>query len=82
MFIDWLTIYQDFDYQLPLIGDRAFLVVDMTIDGAGDVIGTKCPAINHEGSFSTSLQIRISGNRLTVSGNPTLQLCELVHTFA
>jgi len=71
MFIDWLTIYQDFDYQLPLIGDRAFLVVDMTIDGAGDVIGTKCPAINHEGSFSTSLQIRISGNRLTVSGNPS-----------
>jgi len=71
MFIDWLTIYQDFDFQLPLVGDRAFLVVDMTIGGSGDVIATRCPSINHEGSFSTTLQIRISGNRLTVSGNPS-----------
>jgi len=71
MFIDWLTIHQDFDYQLPLIGDRAFAVIDMTEQGAGEIITTKCPTINHEGSFSTSVHIRISGNRLTVSGNPS-----------
>ncbi len=71
MFIDWLTIHQDFDYQLPLIGDRAFMVVDMTDHGAGEILTTKCPTINHEGSFSTSVHIRISGNRLTVSGNPS-----------
>jgi hypothetical protein len=71
MFIDWLTIHQDFDYQLPLIGDRAFAVIDITEQGAGQILTTKCPTINHEGSFSTSVHIRISGNRLTVSGNPS-----------
>jgi hypothetical protein len=70
-FIDWVTTYQDFDFELPLIGDQAFLVVDMTIGKEGDILATKCPSINHEGSFSTSIQIRISGNRLTVSGNPS-----------
>lgn len=71
MFIDWLTMHQNFDYQLPLIGDRAFMVVDMTEQGGGEILTTKCPTINHEGSFSTSVHIRISGNRLTVSGNPS-----------
>ena len=68
MFFDWLTAHQDFDYQLPLIGDRAFIVIDTE---TSEQLQVKTPAINHEGSFSTQLQIRISGNRLTVSGNPS-----------
>lgn len=68
MFFDWLTVHQDFDYQLPLIGDRAIVVLDTD---SGEQLQVKCPSINHEGSFSTNIQIRISGNRLTVSGNPS-----------
>lgn len=68
MFYDWLTIYQDFDFRLPIMGDRAFLNID-TI--TGEQLAITQPSIQHEGSFSTSVQIRISGNRLTVSGNPS-----------
>lgn len=68
MFIDWLTVHQDFDYSLPLIGDRAFIVLDTD---TGEELQVKCPTINHEGSYSTGIHIRISGNRLTVSGNPS-----------
>lgn len=68
MFFDWLTVHQDFDYQLPLIGDCAIVVLDTV---SGEQLQVKCPSINHEGSYSTNIQIRISGNRLTVSGNPS-----------
>lgn len=71
MLIDWLKIYQDFDYQLPLLGDKAYAVHDITDHALGDFIATKCPTYQHEGSYSTSVHIRISGNRLTVEGNPS-----------
>lgn len=68
MFIDWLTVHQDYDFRLPLVGDRALIVLDTD---SGEELQVKCPTISHEGSYSTNLQIRISGNRLTVSGNPS-----------
>ncbi len=68
MFIDWLTVHQDYPERLPLIGDRALLVLDVE---TGEELQTRCPTISHEGSYSTNIQIRISGNRLTVSGNPS-----------
>ena len=68
MFIDWLTVHQDFDFVLPLVGDRAFVIIDTD---TGEELQVKCPTINHEGSYSTGIHIRISGNRLTVSGNPS-----------
>lgn len=68
MFFDWLTLHQDYDFKLPLIGDRAFVVIDTD---TGEELSTKVPTIQHEGSFSTGIHIRISGNRLTVSGNPS-----------
>lgn len=68
MFIDWLTVHQDFDFRLPLIGDRALIVLDTE---TGEELQVKCPTISHEGSYSTNIQIRISGNRLSVSGNPS-----------
>lgn len=68
MFIDWLTVHQDFDFQLPLIGERAFIAVDTV---TGDQLSIKCPSIRHQGSYSTSIQILISGNRVTISGNPS-----------
>ena len=68
MFIDWLTVHQDYDFRLPLVGDRALIVLDTD---TGEELQVKCPTISHEGSYSTNIQIRISGNRLTVSGNPS-----------
>lgn len=68
MFYDWLTAHQDFDYQLPLIGDRAYVVIDTE---TSEQLQVRVPTIQHEGSYSTQLHIRISGNRLTVSGNPS-----------
>jgi len=68
MFFDWLTVHQDHDFRIPMVGDREIVVLDTD---TGEQIHSKCPAINHKGSFSTQLQIRIAGNRITVSGNPS-----------
>lgn len=68
MFYDWLTIYQDFPFKLPMLGERAHLVIDTS---SGEELALSQPSFQHSGSFSTSLQIRLSGNRLTVSGNPS-----------
>lgn len=68
MFFDWATVYQDFSFRLPLVGDREFIVRDVH---TGEDLHSKCPTVEHLGSFSTTLHIRISGNRLTVSGNPS-----------
>lgn len=68
MFFDWLSIYQDHDHELPIIGDRAFLAIDTQ---TGEELGVKQPTVTHSGSYSTSINIRISGNRITVTGNPS-----------
>jgi II/X family phage/plasmid replication protein len=72
MFIDWLTVYQDHDLeagqQLPLVSDRVYQNID-TESGEGGTIYQA--SFSHEGSFSTSIQIRVSGNRITASGNPS-----------
>jgi hypothetical protein len=68
MFFDWLTMYQDHPDQLPMIGDRVSIDID-TI--TGEHLGVRQPTLTHEGSFCTSIQVRVSGNRVTVSGNPS-----------
>lgn len=68
MFYDWLTVHQDHDTRLPIISDRHFIVID---NPTGEEVGTKQPTVDHKGSFSTLVKIRISGNRITVSGNPS-----------
>lgn len=68
MFFDWLTIYQDHEGDLPMIGERATITIDTS---TGAHLGTSQPIVQHEGSYCTSLQIRISGNRITVKGNPS-----------
>jgi hypothetical protein len=69
MFFDWLTMYQDHpDAHFPMLGDRASIVIDTA---TGEHLGLRQPSIQHEGSFSTSIQVRISGQRIVVSGNPS-----------
>lgn len=68
MFYDWLKIYQDHDCRLPCIADTHNIVVDTD---SGEWVSSTQPPVKHEGSFSTSIQIRCSGNRVYVSGNPS-----------
>lgn len=69
MFFDWLTLYQDHPgIELPMLGDRASIVIDTA---TGEHLGVRQPSLTHQGSYSTSIQIRITGQRVTVSGNPS-----------
>lgn len=68
MFIDWLTIHQDFNESLPFVAPHEILV---RCTDTGEVIHSKQPTFQHKGSYSTTVQIRISGRRITVSGNPS-----------
>jgi len=68
-FYDWLNIYQDHDSDnLPFLSDRADIVIDT---GTGEHLSVKQPTLKHLGSFSTSINIRVSGGRVIVSGNPS-----------
>lgn len=68
MYIDWLTMYQDHYKTLPIIGDRAHICIDTV---TGEQLGIGQPTLRHEGSYSTSLRVSVSGGRVTVRGNPS-----------
>lgn len=69
MFFDWLTMYQDHpEVTFPMLGDRASIVIDTA---TGEHLGLRQPTVTHGGSYSTQLHVRISGQRITVSGNPS-----------
>lgn len=69
MHLDWLDCYQDYSEPLPLIGEQGFKVVDLSTGEESSVKGMRHV---HKGSFSTKLVIKVSGNRLSVSGNPSV----------
>lgn len=71
MFFDWLTIEQDFGFQLPLLDGNAYarLVIEQ-----GEVVetGSLCsPAFLHKGSFCDSVLIKVNGSSIRMSGNPS-----------
>lgn len=68
MFFDWLTIEQDFGYQLPLLGDVAYqrIFVD-----TGEGSSLSQPAFRHKGSYCDSVSIKIRGSVLRMEGNPS-----------
>ena len=68
MFFDWLTIEQDFGYQLPLLGDVAYqrLRVD-----TGEVGALSQPKFKHAGSFCDVVTVSIRGSILRIEGNPS-----------
>jgi hypothetical protein len=68
MFIDWLTISQEHDHDLPIVAN----VFHETRDAiTREVLSTRQPPIKHEGSFSTSIDISVQGRKIRVSGNPS-----------
>lgn len=68
MFYDWLKITQEFDFDLPLVSDRAYQNIEVSSGECGQVVQ---PRFQHQGSYCTSISIQISGSRLTVEGNPS-----------
>lgn len=68
MFFDWLSIEQDFGFQLPIIGDIAYQRIFIE---TGEASSLSQPAYCHRGSFCDSVLIKISGSTLRFSGNPS-----------
>lgn len=67
-FFDWLSIYQDFDFKLPIISGRHSRIIDTL---TGEELSVSQFPEKYQGSFSTSIFIRISGNRISIKGNPS-----------
>lgn len=68
MFYDWLSCSQTFDQELPHLSDTAFMVIDTK---TSEIISEKRPKVKIEGSYSTSINVQVSGNTLRVWGNPS-----------
>lgn len=68
MFIDWLKVSQEFDFDLPVISDTAFLAVDTLTD---ELLTKSYKPVKHQGSHSSIINIRVTGRRITVDGNPS-----------
>lgn len=67
-FFDWLSMSQlHEDKNLPIVASKIKTVEDLE---TGEIILTRL-AMQHEGSFSTSINITCDGNRVSVSGNPS-----------
>lgn len=68
MFIDWLTVTQEYDYDLPVVCD----VFTVTIDShTGEHLTTRQPRFKHQGSFSSLIMISVQGRKVRVEGNPS-----------
>lgn len=68
MFYDWLTIEQDFGYQLPILSDVAYQRIHLE---SGEASALSQPTFQHKGSFCDVISISIRGSVLRVSGNPS-----------
>ena len=66
--IDWLKVHQEYDYDLPQVVD---IVIETICARTGQRLSTRQPQFKHDGSFSTSIHIKVEGRKLTVDGNPS-----------
>ena len=68
MFYDWIKAYQDYDFDLPKVGE----VITRRFDiGTDELLSTSVPAFFAEGSYCTVFRIHVCGRRITVDGNPS-----------
>lgn len=68
MFYDWLKVTQEHDEDLSYASD----IVTQTIDTlTGEVLSSRTPWFQHEGSHSSKVSIQISGRKITIDGNPS-----------
>lgn len=67
-FIDKLVMHQEYSDSLPVVGKSLCIEHDLQ---TGEFIHQSPKSLTVEGSYSTKLQIRSNGNRVSVSGNPS-----------
>ena len=63
MFYDYLTVEQTFPFQLPHVNEKGLCYYNRS---TGEVSHDTSPGWKHEGSYSTSVTIRVDGNKLSV----------------
>ncbi|MBS7439704.1 hypothetical protein KID96_20500 [Pseudomonas syringae] len=68
MMIDWLTVSQEHDHDLPVVCDVFTLTID---SNTNEVLSTRQPRFKHEASHSTSVTIHVQGRKVRVEGNPS-----------
>lgn len=68
MFIDYLSVEQVYPFDLPKVAD---ITIDRYCARTGELLSTTQPSWKHEGSYSTSITIRVDGRKLIVQGNPS-----------
>lgn len=68
MLIDWLTISQEHENDLPVVCDVFTITVDANTH---EVLSTRQPRFKHEASHSTSVTIHVQGRSVRVEGNPS-----------
>lgn len=68
MFFDWLSIEQDFGYQLPILSDVAYQRIHLD---SGEASALSQPTFQHRGSFCDVVSISIRGSVLKMTGNPS-----------
>jgi hypothetical protein len=68
MFFDWLTVYQEYDYELPIIASDGYAHFDFIEGEFGKIRQSR---VHHEGSYSISIQVHVKSNRVEISGNPS-----------
>jgi len=68
VFYYYLTVEQVFPFPLPEVGDTGICYYDRR---TGQTLRDTSPSWKHEGSFSTSIRIRVDGCKLRVEGNPS-----------
>lgn len=71
MFYDWLSCYQDYDFDPPIISKNGYCHIDFTAEEEDQLKTPRQNRHTHEGSYSTSIQIHVKGRRIYVSGNPS-----------
>jgi hypothetical protein len=64
-FVDWLTIKQTFDFELPVINAGAIF----SVDAHGEVEWQTARPSKIQGSYDTSIQLRSDGHTVFFSGN-------------
>ena len=68
-FIDKMEMHQEYpEGGLPVVGKHGVLRRDIA---TGEVVSDSVSSFKHEGSYSSSIQIRSTGHSVTIIGNPS-----------
>ena len=67
-FVDKLSMHQDHQTALPLVGSSLCIEEDLQ---TGEILSKNPKSLKLEGSYSSKIVIRCNGSRVSVSGNPS-----------